>query len=148
MPDDPIVRDMPDDRPDAPEIERRDPPRRSAHGPKAEPGGSGRTGGAQRRQAAEQKKRSPLPLIILGIVILIAAIAGGVYWWMTRNQETTDDAYTDGHAISISPQVSGIAVKLAVTDNQFVHALYSGLRFGSGGSRGTRRSSGGSARGR
>ncbi len=122
MPDDPIVRDMPDDRPDAPEIERR--PDRAA--PRTDPKQSladpGAQGARNDGKPPEQKKRSPLPLIILGIVILIAAIAGGVYWWMTRNQETTDDAYTDGHAISISPQVSGIAVKLAVTDNQFVHA--------------------------
>jgi membrane fusion protein (multidrug efflux system) len=110
MQDDHPMRDTPDDRADAPASDgataRPAPPRPDP----------------KQSQPAEEKKRSKLPVIILGIVILIAAIGGGYYWWTTRNQEGTDDAYTDGHAISIAPQVSGIAVKLAVTDNQFVHA--------------------------
>jgi membrane fusion protein (multidrug efflux system) len=33
---------------------------------------------------------------------------------------STDDAYTDGRAVSIAPQVSGQVISLDVTDNQFV----------------------------
>ncbi|HKM62792.1 MAG TPA: HlyD family secretion protein, partial [Acidisphaera sp.] len=36
--------------------------------------------------------------------------------------ESTDDAYTDGFAPTIAPQVSGQVDVLAVRDNQFVHA--------------------------
>ncbi|MBV9537499.1 MAG: HlyD family secretion protein [Acidisphaera sp.] len=59
--------------------------------------------------------------IILGLVALLAIAAGTYYWWSTRNLEGTDDAYTDGRAITIAPKVSGYVVELAVTDNQFLH---------------------------
>ena len=115
-----ILRDKPDDRADAPEIDRRishpippfrDPKQSQLH---EQPENAGKP--------EQETKRSKLPLIILGVVIVLAAIGGGTYWWMTRNQLSTDDAYTDGHAVTIAPQVSGNVVKLAVTDNQFVHA--------------------------
>jgi membrane fusion protein (multidrug efflux system) len=70
----------------------------------------------------EKKLRSRLPLIILGIAIVIAAIGGIWYWWSTKDLESTDDAFTDGRAITIEPHVSGYVTKLAVNDNQFVHA--------------------------
>jgi len=67
------------------------------------------------------KKNSRLPLIILAVVVVVGAIAGGVYWFLHRDQIGTDDAYTEGRAILIAPQVSGHVVTLAVNDNQFVH---------------------------
>ena len=68
----------------------------------------------------EKKRRSLLMPIILGVVIL-GAIAGGTwYWWSTKDQVSTDDAYTDGRAITIASQVSGYVSDLEVTDNQFV----------------------------
>ena len=69
----------------------------------------------------EKKKGSKWPLIILGIVVLLAAIGGGIWWFMTRNLVSTDDAYTEGRAIMIAPQVGGYVTKLAVNDNQFLH---------------------------
>ena len=47
--------------------------------------------------------------------------AASTYWFLTRNQETTDDAYTDGRAVAIAPHVSGYVTALNVNDNQFVH---------------------------
>ena len=44
------------------------------------------------------------------------------YWLATKDQATTDDAYTDGHAITVAPQVAGTVVALDVTDNQRVKA--------------------------
>jgi len=42
-------------------------------------------------------------------------IGGGIYYWLlTRNVESTDDAYTDGRAVTIAPQVSGLVVSLDV----------------------------------
>ena len=67
------------------------------------------------------KKNSRLPLIILAIVVVIAAIGGGVWWFLHRNQLSTDDAYTEGRAVLMAPQVNGYVVTLAVNDNQFVH---------------------------
>ena len=40
---------------------------------------------------------------------------------MTRNLEDTDDAYVDGRAIMVAPQVNGVVTALNVNDNQFVH---------------------------
>ncbi len=67
------------------------------------------------------KKNSRLPLIILAIVVVIAAIGGGIWWFLHRNQTNTDDAYTEGRAVLMGPQVGGYVVTLAVNDNQFVH---------------------------
>ena len=69
----------------------------------------------------KEKKNSRLPLIILAIVVVLGAIAGGIYWYLHRNQIETDDAYTEGNAVLIAPQVNGYVTVLAITDNQFVH---------------------------
>jgi len=54
------------------------------------------------------------------LVVLAAAVVGTGHWYLTRNVATTDDAYTDGHAIMVAPQVSGTVVALNVEDNQRV----------------------------
>jgi membrane fusion protein (multidrug efflux system) len=55
------------------------------------------------------------------VVVAIGLVSGGIYYWLaTRNVESTDDAYTDGRAITISPHVSGYVVSLDVNDNQYV----------------------------
>jgi membrane fusion protein (multidrug efflux system) len=95
----------------------------------------GQTGGSDARHAEEsdkdggedgkdggKKPKSRLPIIILIAVAVVAIIAGIVYWLITRNQESTDDAYTEGNAVSIAPKVSGYVVENRVNDNIFVHA--------------------------
>ncbi|HEY2400669.1 MAG TPA: HlyD family secretion protein [Steroidobacteraceae bacterium] len=69
-----------------------------------------------------KKPKSRLPIIILIAVAVVAIIAGIIYWLMTRNQEATDDAYTEGNAVSIAPKVSGYVVENRVNDNIFVRA--------------------------
>src|SRR5580704_2223717 len=61
--------------------------------------------------------------VFLGRILIFGLlIGGGIYFWLsTRNIEWTDDAYTDGRAVTIAPQVSGLVVSLDVTDNEFVH---------------------------
>ena len=54
--------------------------------------------------------------------LLAGLIGGGWYWYSRRNLETTDDAFIDGRAITMAPQVKGRVIDLAVTDNQFMHA--------------------------
>lgn len=53
---------------------------------------------------------------------LLAVIGAAGYWFMTRNQESTDDAYTEGNAVSIAPKVSGYVVDNRINDNLVVHA--------------------------
>jgi membrane fusion protein (multidrug efflux system) len=67
-----------------------------------------------------RKKRRPL-IVTIGVGIVGLLIIAGVYYWFTnRNLESTDDAYTDGRAITIAAQVAGEVISLDVTDNQFV----------------------------
>jgi membrane fusion protein (multidrug efflux system) len=73
------------------------------------------------KEKAEHKPRSRKPLIIFGIVVVVAAIAAFIWWFMTRNQETTDDAYTDGNAVSMAPKVGGYVTDLRIDDNMRVH---------------------------
>ncbi len=57
------------------------------------------------------------------LLIVLTAVAGATfYWYVTRDEATTDDAYTDGHAVTVAPQVSGTVVALHVNDNQRVKA--------------------------
>ena len=61
--------------------------------------------------------------IRIGIGILVlAAIVAGVWWWSTRGQESTDDAQVDAAVTPIAARVGGVAVSVAVRDNQSVEA--------------------------
>jgi membrane fusion protein (multidrug efflux system) len=70
----------------------------------------------------EVKRRKRRPIVwLIGIVVIGLLVAGGFYYWVsTRGLESTDDAFTDGRAVDIAPQVAGVVVSLDVTDNQFV----------------------------
>jgi membrane fusion protein (multidrug efflux system) len=76
---------------------------------------------ADRKQ--EQRRQRARPFVRIGmVVVLVFLIAGGLYYWQsTKDIQTTDDAYTDGRAVTIAPRVTGQVVSLDVTDNQFVH---------------------------
>ncbi len=55
------------------------------------------------------------------MLVLLAAVAVGVYYyWQSRYYESTDDAYIEGHPVSVSARVSGNAVGVPVKDNQHV----------------------------
>jgi membrane fusion protein (multidrug efflux system) len=77
---------------------------------------------AEKDGAEEARRNKRRPLVIAGgILVVVLLVAGGLFYWIsTRNLESTDDAYTDGRAIAIAPQVSGMVTSLDVTDNQFV----------------------------
>jgi membrane fusion protein (multidrug efflux system) len=87
--------------------------------PKSAPTDNGRAAVAAAREET-RKKRRPTVLIIGVVVLTLLAIGGLSYWLATRGIEDTDDAYTDGRAITIAPQVAGMVVSLDVNDNQFV----------------------------
>jgi len=76
----------------------------------------------QNSEPPQSKKRFPWGFIILGLVLLLAASGGGWYLYTTRDLQDTDDAFTDGRAITIAPQVKGVVTELLVNDNQFVKA--------------------------
>jgi len=73
------------------------------------------------RRDAHSPRRTRWPLIALAVAVLLAVIGGTVWWYLTKDQESTDDAYTDGRAVMIAPHVAGYVTELAVTDNQRVH---------------------------
>ena len=77
-------------------------------------------GDAKDDESGGRKKR--WPIVILVVVTVLVIIGAIVWWFLTRNQQSTDDAYTDGNAVSIAPQVSGYVVERRVDDNTFVHA--------------------------
>ncbi|UEG73332.1 HlyD family secretion protein [Pantoea agglomerans] len=71
-------------------------------------------------QQPERKRPGKKPLIILAVVVVIMLIVGFWFWFTTRNIETTDDAFTEGDAVTMAPKASGYVVKLLVKDNQRV----------------------------
>jgi membrane fusion protein (multidrug efflux system) len=69
----------------------------------------------------QKKGPGKKPLIILAVVVVLLIVAGLIWWFATRNQVSTDDAYTDGDAVTIAPKVSGYVVVMNLGDNKFVH---------------------------
>jgi membrane fusion protein (multidrug efflux system) len=113
---------------EAPKAEEQSPDREPKPDPKEDrsktPDDKSEKSGDESSRAKEQeeaaKKSSPWVKVIGGLV-LVLAIAGGVYYYFaTKDQESTDDAYTDGRALTISPKVSGYVIELLVDDNQRV----------------------------
>jgi len=72
------------------------------------------------KKETQRKRPGKKPLIILGIVVIVMVIVALVWWFMTRNQETTDDAFTEGDAVTIAPKTAGYVTELRVRDNQRV----------------------------
>ncbi len=76
----------------------------------------------EKEQEQSAKRASPWVRVIGGLAVLLA-VAGGVYYYFsTQGTESTDDAYTDGRALTISPKVAGYVIELLVDDNQPVKA--------------------------
>src|SRR5215468_8241893 len=75
---------------------------------------------------ATRPKRSNRKRVILAVALLIAGIGAAklarAWWTVGRFIESTDDAYVGGDVTVIAPKVSGFISKLAVGDNQQVHA--------------------------
>jgi membrane fusion protein, multidrug efflux system len=69
----------------------------------------------------KQPRRRILALAAVGLAF--AGMAVGIpYYLYAVSHESTDDAFIDGHIISISPRVSGHVARVHVTDNQKVAA--------------------------
>ncbi|MCL5281214.1 MAG: HlyD family secretion protein [Planctomycetes bacterium] len=60
-------------------------------------------------------------IILIGLIVLAIALAVGVYYyWESRYYASTDDAYIEGHPVSVSARVAGNVVGVHVKDNQHV----------------------------
>jgi membrane fusion protein (multidrug efflux system) len=66
----------------------------------------------------ETRRKRFLLLAALLAVIIVAVL---IYWVMTRGQVSTDDAFIDGDAVAMAPQIGGKVVALHFTDNQIVN---------------------------
>ena len=76
---------------------------------------------AQVKQESRRNAARPWVRAIM-VIVLIALIAGGVWYYLaTKDIASTDDAFTDGRAVTIAPHVNGYVVSLDVNDNAFVH---------------------------
>src|SRR5271166_3231061 len=64
------------------------------------------------------------PYVAIAVVIIAAIVlAGGVIWWRHALQyESTDDAFIDARTITVSSQITGTIIDLAVIDNQLAAA--------------------------
>jgi membrane fusion protein, multidrug efflux system len=74
------------------------------------------------KQADERKarRRKILIRLIFVLVLVIAAIGAFLYWFSIRDLIDTDDAYTEGRAVTIAPRIAGQVIALDVSDNQRV----------------------------
>lgn len=73
-----------------------------------------------RRPGRARQSRVPWAGLAAAVLVTVLVIAGVAYWWASRNDESTDDAFTDGNAVIVAPHVTGYVVELAVNDNEFV----------------------------
>ena len=113
-------------RHDEPVLEEQSPDRHAPDEPDEKKSSAKDGQSADKKQEKKQeeiaKKSSPWVKVI-GAIVVVLAVAGGLYYYLsTRGLESTDDAYTDGRALTISPKVSGYVVELLVNDNQRVKA--------------------------
>lgn len=76
------------------------------------------------QEAPAQPPRRPLSRntrIAIAVAAVALVVSGVAYAVMSGHDVSTDDAYTDGRAITVAPHVAGYVSELDVTDNQFVH---------------------------
>ena len=76
----------------------------------------------RRRRNPKKKHRKTLLFIGLGVGVLLIFIGALIYVFLTRDLIDTDDAYTDGRAVSMAAKVAGYATMLNVDDNTWVNA--------------------------
>ncbi|HLY56331.1 MAG TPA: biotin/lipoyl-binding protein, partial [Stellaceae bacterium] len=68
------------------------------------------------------RRKSGVPRLVFMVVVAALMLGGGAYWLLTRGTESTDDAYTDGDAVTIAPKIAGYVTALPIDDNVRVKA--------------------------
>jgi len=67
------------------------------------------------------RRKRPIILGVIGLVVVLGLISYGAWWWLDgRWSEDTDDAYVDGNAVELTPQVSGVVVSITADATQLV----------------------------
>ena len=69
---------------------------------------------------ATSNGRGKRALLVLLLVVIVGAIIATIYAIQASRYESTDDAYIEASVVTISPQVSAIIKRMAVSDNQLV----------------------------
>jgi membrane fusion protein, multidrug efflux system len=77
---------------------------------------------AEQLSSRQRSRRASYAKWVLLLIALIAAVGATGHWYLTKDQAGTDDAYTDGRAVTVAAQVAGTVVALQVADNQRVKA--------------------------
>jgi membrane fusion protein (multidrug efflux system) len=101
--------------------DKKEDPKNDTGDDKDQSGGDKKQGDGDDKKDGKKKGPGKKPLIILAVIVILIIIAGLIWWFATRNQVSTDDAYTDGDAVTIAPKVSGYVVVMNLGDNKFVH---------------------------
>ncbi len=110
-------RERPQSDVDAPDRDKDDASDTKDSKPDKKPGGDDKDG----KEEEQRNKAKPIVRIGLSVFILALVAGGASYWWLTRNEVSTDDAYTSGRTITVSPHVAGYVIELDVNDNEYVH---------------------------
>jgi membrane fusion protein (multidrug efflux system) len=75
---------------------------------------------SMRGRADGDRRRSWIVRAIFLLIVIAAAVGIAIYYDATKDLVSTDDAFTDGRAVTLAPRVSGYVVALDANDNQFV----------------------------
>jgi membrane fusion protein (multidrug efflux system) len=76
---------------------------------------------AEEKTPAEHKHRKLIIALSVAAAILAGIVVAIYYLRDIAPYESTDDAFIDGHVVSISPQVSALVASIHIDDNQSVH---------------------------
>jgi len=59
-------------------------------------------------------------MVMVIVLVILALVLGASYLLLTMSRESTDDAFIQGHIVSVSAKVDGHITKVYVQDNQWV----------------------------
>jgi membrane fusion protein (multidrug efflux system) len=62
----------------------------------------------------------PIVTAIVIVLVVLALVWGGVYLFRAMSRESTDDAFIQGHIVSVSAKVDGHIARVYVNDNQWL----------------------------
>lgn len=71
---------------------------------------------------ADKKGRNMRRGVLMASLPLALIVSGGAYWFLTRDAVSTDNAYVKQDVVSVSSDVAGKIVEVAVRENQQVKA--------------------------
>lgn len=72
-------------------------------------------------QTVSQNKSRRRGFTIFAVVVLVIGCGAVFVGWLWHGEETTDDAFIDGHVTAVSPQIAGRVELVQVEDNQHVN---------------------------